>query len=58
MSAAWAAVMVAIAIWAGGTAGWIWRAGRREGKIDVILQQLTQMAADHENRIRDLQRRR
>jgi hypothetical protein len=55
MTAAWAATWAAIGTIAGTSGGWLWRAGRREGKIDQILGQLTALAADHETRIRHLE---
>jgi len=58
MGASWAAVVVGAAMFAGMVTGWIWRAARREGKIDTILAQLTALTADHEARLRAAEHRR
>lgn len=56
MTAEWASVMVAAIVAVTLMAGWMLREGRREGKLDAILERLTQMAEDHENRLRLLER--
>jgi len=58
MGASWAAVVVGAAMFSGTVTGWVWRAARREGKVDAILAQLTAITADHEARLRDLSRHR
>lgn len=35
----------------------IWRDGRRDGRIDTVLEQLTKIAVDHEDRIRSVEGR-
>jgi hypothetical protein len=55
VTAAWA-LTAATAIMAGaGFIAAIRRGGRRDGKIDIILERLAELAADHENRIRELE---
>lgn len=47
-AAAWASVgMSALAV-----LGVVWRSAYRDGKIDVILEQLLKVLTDHEERIR------
>jgi len=36
-------------------AGAVWRGGRRDGKIDSVLELLTKITGDHEDRIRMLE---
>jgi hypothetical protein len=55
VSAAWAAVVVSVVIAAAALARELLRRGERDGKIDACLDQLTQIAADHENRLRLLE---
>ena len=55
MNAAWAGVLATVALVAGGGLGAIWRGGRRDGKIDAILEHLTKMAEDHETRLRNVE---
>ncbi len=60
MSAAWATVLgalVALAGLLGVVGGRLWRGGRREGKVDQVLEDLTQLVGDHEDRIRLLEHR-
>ena len=49
---AWLAALVPAAALAGAACGAIWRGGRRDGKIDAVLEQLTKIAQDHETRLR------
>ena len=53
---AWAAVLVGMAGLLGMIAGRLLSLGRREGRVDAILERLTAMAQDHEGRIRVLER--
>lgn len=57
MSAAWASVLVAFAVAIGVLAGRIWAAGRREGKVDQLLDDVVQLLGDHEDRLRLLEHR-
>jgi len=52
VTAAWTAVLIGSVLGGGGIGGVIWHAG----KLVAILDQLVKMAADHENRIRALER--
>lgn len=52
MNAAWISALVATTMALGVLAGALWRGGRRDGKIDAVLQQLTKLVEDHEARIR------
>jgi hypothetical protein len=56
VSAAWAGVIAAFGMLAGVVAGGLWRGGRRDGKVDAVLEHLTAMAADHETRLRLVER--
>ena len=56
MSSAWAGVLVAALMMAAALAGWVFRAGRRDGKLDAILERLTDVSEDHEGRIRTLEK--
>lgn len=58
MSASWVTVLVALVVALGGAAAWLLREGRREGKLDAILERLTDIATDHEQRMRQLEKRR
>ena len=55
MSSGWAAVLVALVMMAGTGATVIWRDGRRDGRVDAVLERLTDLAEDHEGRIRGLE---
>jgi hypothetical protein len=52
MTAGWAGALVAIAVMAGTFAGILWRGGRRDGKIDAVLEELAKISVDHETRLR------
>jgi hypothetical protein len=52
MTAAWFSSIAAVVMCAGGIGGLIWRAGRRDGKIDEILDRHDKKLDDHENRLR------
>jgi hypothetical protein len=56
MSAAWISACVATAMAFGVIAGALWRGGRRDGKIDAVLEELTRIASDHETRLRVVER--
>lgn len=51
-AAAWAGSIVAMLTCAGMCAGVFWRLGRREGKVDEILDELKAARQDHEQRLR------
>jgi hypothetical protein len=36
-------------------AGLIWRDGRRDGKIDTLLEEIIRLSRDHETRIRAIE---
>ncbi|MGH3283226.1 MAG: hypothetical protein ACRDPD_00820 [Streptosporangiaceae bacterium] len=57
MTASWAGVAVAVAVLAGTLVGRLWAAGRNQGKIDAVLEQLARLIADHEDRLRLLEHR-
>lgn len=56
LSPGWAAAAVSFAALAGTFAGSLWRGGRRDGKIDAVLDQLTRIVEDHEVRLRAVER--
>ena len=56
MSSAWAAVAVAGLMMMLAVAGLVWRDGRRDGRLDAILERLTEITADHESRLRVVER--
>jgi hypothetical protein len=58
MSAAWAAVAISMCMLGAAIIGFIWRAGRRDGKLDTILEHVAELLDDHEDRIRDLEHER
>ena len=55
MTSGWAAVLVALVMMTGTVAAVIWRGGRRDGRVDAVLERLTDLAEDHEGRIRTLE---
>ena len=55
MTSGWAAVLVAAAMMAGTITAVIWRGGRRDGRVDAVLERLTDLAEDHEERLRTLE---
>jgi len=55
VSAAWAAVLISLIVALGAVGRELVSRGRRDGKIDACLDQLTRIAADHETRIRLLE---
>ena len=55
MTGEWVLVALAATTAGGGALGYVWRGGRREGKIDAVLERLTGITEDHEDRIRDLE---
>lgn len=54
-SAAWLSALAAAVVCLIALAGIVWRDGRRDGKLDAILNQLTQLGQDHETRLRLLE---
>lgn len=56
MDAAWAAVLVAALVFVFGAIGtiigFLMRGARREGRVDAVLEQLAEITADHEKRLR------
>lgn len=56
MTAPWAAIVVSVVIALAASAVYMLREGRREGKLDACLEQLTRIAADHEARLRALEK--
>jgi hypothetical protein len=54
---AWAAIaaLAAAAAAVGSCAGVLWHGGRREGRVDAVLERLTQLGEDHEDRLRDVE---
>jgi hypothetical protein len=54
---AWLAALIPAAALLGGISGTVWRGGRRDGKIDAVLEQLTDIAKDHEARLRAIEHR-
>ena len=49
---AWVAAVAALAALIGTCGGVLWSGGRRDGKIDAILEQLASITQDHETRLR------
>lgn len=58
MSASWAGVAITALMLAATLIVWVWRDGQRQGRQDVILDRLTSIAEDHEDRIRTIERHR
>ena len=58
MSSGWAQFLVALVMMIGTAAVVIWRDGRRNGRVDAILERLALLGEDHEDRIRSLELRR
>ena len=56
MNSGWAAALTAFAALIGTLAGVLIRSGRRDGKIDAVLEQLTRITQDHETRLRVVER--
>lgn len=54
-AAAWSAVLLSALLLAATLIGIVWRGGRRDGKLDAILDELRRIGADHEERIRALE---
>ncbi|MGH3275890.1 MAG: hypothetical protein ACRDNZ_16390 [Streptosporangiaceae bacterium] len=57
ISASWASVLAAVAVLAGALSARLWAAGRREGRIDAVLEKLTELTADLDERVRLLEHR-
>ena len=51
----WAAVLITGIMMLLGAGGLVWRDGRRDGRTDTILERLTDLAEDHETRLRGLE---
>jgi hypothetical protein len=58
MTAAWLSAAVTALMALGAALGVIWRSGKRDGKLDALLEQLTRITDDHEWRLRQLERAR
>lgn len=52
MTPVWASAAVAILVMTGTSIGLVFRAGRRDGKLDSAITQLAEIARDHEDRLR------
>jgi hypothetical protein len=52
VSAGWAAAAIATLMMLGTCAAVLWRGGRRDGRIDAVLERLADIAGDHETRLR------
>lgn len=57
MSASWASVLIAAIVAAAALARELLAHGKRDGKIDTVIEQLAAITADHEKRIRGLEDR-
>lgn len=57
MTSAWAAVLVSVLVVLGTIGRELMTRARHEGKLDAILEQLTEITGDHELRIRALETR-
>lgn len=53
----WVAAGIAAVVAAAAAARAIWAGGRRDGTLEAILQRVTDILDDHENRIRLLEHR-
>jgi hypothetical protein len=56
VSSGWAAAIIATCMMLGSFAAILWRGGKRDGRIDAVLEQLTRIAGDHETRLRNVER--
>ena len=56
MSSQWTAVVIAGIVAVASVVGAALRIAFHDGQLNAILQQLTQISADHEIRIRDLEK--
>ncbi|MHB1877556.1 MAG: hypothetical protein ACYCPF_22205, partial [Streptosporangiaceae bacterium] len=54
-AAAWSAVLLSALLLTATLIGVVWRGGRRDGKLDAILEELRRIGVDHEERIRKLE---
>lgn len=54
-SASWVAVWVSSGTALISVAGLVFRGGRRDGRVDAVLEQLANITGDHERRIRGLE---
>jgi len=57
MTAQWLATTIGASMAAAAAAAAIWRGGRRDGKIDAVLERLTSITEDHEDRLRVIELR-
>lgn len=55
MSAQWASVVIVALVAAAGLAAFIWRDGQTRGRQTAILERLTELAEDHDRRLRALE---
>jgi hypothetical protein len=55
VTASWAQLIVAAVMCAGAVGGLLYRDGKRDGKIDAILEELRRIAVDHETRLRQVE---
>lgn len=55
LAATWAGVALTALLLAGTLLAVTWRGGRRDGKLDAILDELRRIGTDHEERIRALE---
>ena len=51
-AATWAAVWISAGTALASVAGLVFRGGRRDGRVDAVLEQLARITGDHERRIR------
>lgn len=56
MSAAWAAAAASAATAAAAAAAALWRTGRTAGRLQAVLERLAAITADHETRLRAVER--
>ena len=54
-AASWAAVWISAGTALASVAGLVFRGGRRDGRVDAVLEQLARITGDHEKRIRGLE---
>ena len=52
MTASWASVLIAAIALLASLIALVWRDGRRDGRTDAVLERLTDIIEDHEDRLR------
>lgn len=57
MSASWATVLASVIVMLGALSVALIKSGRHEGRLEAILDRLTEVSGDHEQRIRGLEGR-